>query len=121
MTTKAKVGAGNVTVTLNEQEYTMVPTLNAAQTTSRLNGGIRGAIDAVIKLDLDVITRVVQVGLGPKVTREIGAKLPDYIWQAGMTDSGGEIVSKCIEYLTLLSNGGRPMTPAEAGDDGDPQ
>jgi hypothetical protein len=108
---KARLGTGNVLLTLAGKEYTMVPTLAAAQGVSRLSGGIRGGIDAVIRLDIDTIVRVVQLGLGPTVVREIGPSLPELIFQEGLTDSGGEVVSKCVEYMTLLSNGGRPLTP----------
>lgn len=116
MAEKVRVGMGSVTITLGsgdeEKEYTLVPTLAAAQGTSRIAGGLRGAIDSIVKLDLDVITRVVQLGLGPKVVKTLGTELSELVWQSGMTDSGGELASKCIEYLTMLSNGGRPLTPA---------
>jgi len=118
---KARVGLGNVMITLDAREYTLVPTLAAAQGVSRISGGIRGAIDAIIKLDIDVVTRIVQLGLGPKVTKEIGPGLPDLIWQSGLTDSGGELAAKCIEYLTMLSNGGRPIIPEARDDSDDPQ
>jgi hypothetical protein len=119
---KPRVGAGNVVITLGieeyEKEYELVPTLAAAQGVSRIGGGIRGAMDAIVKLDLDIITRVVQLGLGPTVTKTVGPRLPDLIWQAGLTDSGGELAAKCIEYLTMLSNGGRPITTTEEVGDG---
>lgn len=115
--TKPRVGIGNVAIKLNGSEYELVPTLAAAQGTSRMSGGIRGAIEAVLRLDVDVITRIIQLGLGPKVTKDLGPDLPELIWQTGMTDTEGELAAKCVEYLTMLSNGGRPLAPVEAHDD----
>ena len=122
-----KVGAGNITISLggddeSKHEYVLVPTLAAAQGISRTSGGIRGAIDKVIAFDLDTITNVVRLGLGPRVVKEIGQDFNELVWRAGMTDTGGELVARCIEYLSVLSNGGRPLPKAgEAREEGNPQ
>lgn len=105
-----QVGAGNVVVRLGDAEYVLVPTLAAAQGISRMAGGIRGAIDGVVKADLDVIMAVVRFGLGPRVAKEIGDKLPELVWKSGLTDSTGEISARCVEYLSILANGGRPLS-----------
>jgi hypothetical protein len=110
---KPRVGSGNITITLNGQDYELIPTLGAAQSISRLSGGLRGAIQSVMNLDLDTIDRIVKAGLGPTVSREIGPNLGAYVFDAGFTDQGGELASKCIEYLTVLSNGGRPLTTTD--------
>ena len=110
MNDKPQVGVGNVTIYLDGKPYELIPTLAAAQGISRLGGGIRVAIDNVLKLDIDTIA---QLGLGPTVSKEFGNTLPDVVWRSGFMDSDGELASKCVEYLTVLSNGGRPFNPTE--------
>lgn len=115
--TRPRVGSGNVTITIKGQDYDLVPTYHAASNISRLSGGIRGAINSIVQLDLDVISRVVQFGLGPKVVKDLGGanKLGELIYDEGITDGSGEFTGKCIEYLTNLSNGGKPLS--SSGDD----
>jgi len=114
---EAKVGMGNVAINLNGSEHYLVPSLNAMQTLSRFGGGngLRGVVDSVAKMDLDSVVRVVQLGLGPNAVKELGGaqKLPSLIYEAGMADSTGGIIAKCIEYLSNLMNGGRPLEPID--------
>lgn len=114
-------GAGNVTVRFGDQEYKLVPTFHAASNISRLSGGIRGAINSVIQLDFDVIARVVQFGLGPQVVKELGGanKLGELIYAEGITDGSGEFTGKCVEFLTILTNGGKPLSTSEGSSPGE--
>lgn len=113
--TDARVGAGNVAITLGGHEYQMKPSLNAIKTLSRQNAGIRGTINSVMSLDIEVITNVIRLGLGPEVVKDIGGveKLEALIYAEGLTDSTGGIVEKCAEYLMNLTRGGRPASPSE--------
>jgi len=111
----AEVGVGNVPITIGGQEYMLVPTVMAAKTVSRLGGGIRGAMDAVLRLDLEVIEGIIRAGLGQSTVKRI----PDFenaLFKAGLTVQGGEVAGKCIEFCSILANGGRP-----AEDEGAPQ
>lgn len=121
-TSKPRVGAGNVMITLGGQEYPLVPTLAAAQAISREQGGIRTAIDRLAQMDFDLVCKVVRLGLGPKVVRELGGaeKIPELVYETGLIDSSGRAITKCIDYLTNLSNGGRPP-PTNDGDEENPQ
>lgn len=105
---KAQLGIGSVPIMLNGSEYVLVPSLNAAKKLSRMHGGIRGAIDAVMKMDIDVITEVVELGLGPRVASTI-KDLPTLVWQSGLTDQTGRLTEHCITYLSILANGGKPI------------
>ena len=107
---KPRLGSGDVTITLNDKEYTLRPTLKAAMILSRTSGGIRGTIDAVMQMNLDVITTVIKQGLGPNIVRQFKQEqLEEAIWEAGLTDTSGGILGKCVEYLHVLANGGRPI------------
>lgn len=105
---KAQLGAGNVEIELDGEAVTMRPSLKAAQTISRDAGGIMGAAEAVIRLDFDVINRIVALGLGkePKDTE-------DQVWRTGIAN----LSPKVNRFLTVLANGGRP--PKEQGGEGE--
>lgn len=116
--TESRIGIGDVIITLPDpengalKEYVLRPTLNAALSISRQAGGIRGAIDAVLKMDLDVIVRTIQLGLGVQTARLL-KDLPERVWQAGLTDDQGQLAAKCVEYLHVLANGGKPIERKE--------
>jgi hypothetical protein len=105
-------GAGDVIINLGDQEVILKPTLAAGLSISRSAGGIRGAIDKVMNLDLDMIMSVIRVGVGPREAKKLNG-LEELIWQQGLTDSQGEILAKCVEFLTNLARGGRPAEEAE--------
>jgi len=121
---KSRLGIGNVEITLGGQDYVLRPTLNAAQQLSRLNGGIRGTIDAVARMDFDVVVRVITLGLGPQSGRPGLLKdkdIPELVWSSGLTDDSGALLARCIEYLHVLANGGRPINKSEENSSEDPQ
>lgn len=112
----SQLGVGDVVVTLNGTEYVLKPSLNALQVLSRKNGGIRGSIEAVMRMDIDVITTVIEVGLTRQAVKAIG-NLPEAVYTAGLTDDTGAIVLKCIDFLSMLSHGGKPArTPSDDED-----
>lgn len=117
MADEAQVGAGDVPITLDGKDYALVPTVAAFKNISKAFGGLRAAATAVTTLDVDIITRIVQFGLGPQVVKELGGadKLPDHIFAAGILDTSGGLASKCITFVTNLSNGGRPVPEEGAG------
>ena len=112
------VGSGNVTITLEGREFVLRPSLNACLVISRQAGGIRGAIDKVLAMDLDMIVRVIQLGLGPQAARRF-KDLPEVVFRSGLTDTSSGLMAHCIEYLGVLANGGRPLVRGdeEAPDD----
>lgn len=117
-----KVGIGDVPITLGGQEYVLRPSLNACLVISRGSGGIRGAIQKVMDLDIDTIVRIIQVGLGPNTARKL-KNLDEMVYQAGLVDTSGQLTTKCIEFLSNISNGGRPLDDSskEAGEDENPR
>jgi hypothetical protein len=110
-------GAGDVAIMLAGEEYFLRPTAKAALTISRGQGGIRGAIDAVLKMEVDAVTNVVKLGLGLAVVRELTRTTPleELVYESGLTDTSGGLVAKTIEFLHILANGGRPV----GGDESD--
>lgn len=110
---KPALGAGNVTINLDGESVTLRPTLQAAQAISRQSGGISGAVRAVGQFDLDAIVSVVTLGLG--LTGNDAKEVPGRVYRTGLTD----LIGPVSNYLTILANGGRPVTGGE--EDADPQ
>jgi hypothetical protein len=108
-----QIGAGDVPITLDGIEMVLKPTWQAAQTISRMNGGIMGAIDKVVKLDIETIVAIVQVGLGYGMGKRAPPDLAERIWRSGLTDERGFMVERCVTYLRTLANGGKPPPVSE--------
>ena len=103
-------GDGNVTIILeNGEELTLRPTWGAARTISRQFGGISGAVERVVRMDMDVTVQVIMCGLGYMGTRKPPQDLAERIWKTGFTDTTGAIGESTIKYLHILANGGRPL------------
>lgn len=110
--------SGEVGITLEGAEYTLRPTLDAALTLSRQAGGIRAAITRVLDLDLDTIISVIRLGIGRAEAKKL-KNLDRIIWENGLLDSQGELVLRCVEYLSNLARGGRPEGSSGGGDGDD--
>ena len=121
-TSEPRVGAGNVKIILGGRDLELKPSLAAIKLLSRSGGGIRGAITAVMGLDVEMIFNVVRVGLGPDAVRDLGGaeKIERLIYEEGLTDTTGGLVEKCVEYLMNLARGGRPSMGSEEGADARP-
>ena len=114
-------GAGDVVLSLGTEIITLRPTLQAGLAISRQAGGIRGAIDKIMALDLDTILAVIRLGIGPKEAKRLSG-LEELVFANGLMDSQGELLAKLVEYLTNIARGGRPAEPdeEEGGDEANP-
>jgi hypothetical protein len=105
-----RLGAGDVSITLDGEEKVLRPTLRAAQSISRQSGGIAAAIEAIGKVDFDALVSVIALGLGIQDHRET-KDLAERVWRTGMTELSGP----AIRYLAILANGGRPNEGSTEG------
>jgi hypothetical protein len=106
---KARLGAGDVAITLAGEKRTLRPTLAAAITISRMSGGILGALHRVGQLDFDTMVLVTRAGLD---LTELGAKgLDEKVFAAGLGYADG-LAKPLTTYLENLANGGRPRSEA---------
>ncbi len=110
-------GAGDVTLELGSEHLVLRTTLAAGLAISRQSGGIRGAIDKVMALDFDTILSVIRAGVGKDVKRY--PNLDEMVYQNGLLDTQGDVLSKLVEYLTNLARGGRPAE-TEGGEEENP-
>lgn len=106
--TKATLGAGNVTITLVDEEVILRPTLRACQTISKQAGGIMSAVNAVGRFDIEVMTAVIALGLDIRKPAEVN-ELAEKVYTTGMAD----LVEPVTQYLSILANGGRPVSGGE--------
>lgn len=114
----ARIGAGDVEVVIGDEVFVLRPSYIAARTISGSAGGITGAMDRVMRLDVDTIMNVLTVGCG-----FVGAKRPpkdfaEKVWASGFTDDTGALAERCIVYLRVLAGGGR-MPKSERGESSD--
>lgn len=119
-----RIGDGNVPFKLEDgEELILKPTWGAAQAISRQFGGISGAVERVVRMDIDVTVQVILFGLGYLGTRKPPQDLAERIWRTGFTDRSGAIGEMTIQYLHILANGGRPLPENSAdmsGEAGNP-
>lgn len=117
MSNKPTPGAGDVSFELYNKDggletVTMRPTLRATQYICRLSGGAIGAIEGCSRADFDLVTNIVKHGLS---LTDNGAKdLPERVWRTGIL----KVAVPCIEYVTILANGGRPPEETEDAEGG---
>jgi len=97
---KARLGAGNVEIELDGETVVLKPTLLACQTLSRKAGGLSAAVEAVGRMDFDMLVSVIALGLNRKPS-----DVEEAVWSTGMTN----LVAPAIRFLTIVSNGGRPL------------
>lgn len=96
-----------------DEEVTLKPIYKAARGISKHFGGYMPAIDAVSKLDPAALEVVIAFGadIPPSVQKNL--KLPERIYETGIA----KVAAPCIEFLTILMNGGkRPDEETEGGD-----
>ncbi len=109
--TNTHIGAGNVEIELDGEKMVLRPTLKAAQAISRQAGGIMGAISAIGKFDIDVMSNVVALGLG--LEGKDARAIPEKVYATGMMELSGPVT----QFLSNLSNGGRPLSGGEGDED----
>lgn len=114
-----KLGQGNITVSLGGETLELKPTINAAQVLSQRYGGLQDVQMKIVALDMNVITDVLCLGLGP---RYASAKQRQWIaeksFEAGLSDDTGGIAAQAQMYVLSLMRGGRPLPTKDADEDG---
>lgn len=106
------IGSGNVTIVLDGEEVVLKPSLKAAQTISKTSGGIISAINAIGRFDLETMVTVIALGLGKTGTRDV-QDLAEKVYSTGIT----ELVEPVTQFLTIVANGGRPVSGGEGDQD----
>jgi len=104
MANDVSVGDGNVPISIDGKEWVLKPSYKACLALATSGEGLRSLISRCANLELDAIRRVVAEGLG-RNPNDLGDKL----YAAGLRNVSGP----AIDYLVILSNGGRPVPKDE--------
>lgn len=101
---EVKIGDGDVPITIDGKVYNLKPGYKACLALATSGDGLRSLISRCANLELDTIRRVVAEGLG-RNPDDLGEKL----YASGLRNVSGP----AIDYLVILSNGGRPVPKEE--------
>lgn len=108
------IGSGDVEIKLGDKQFVLSPSLGAAMQVSAY-GGSRGLVavnQSLMNFDLDMIQKVIIAGFN-------GAKRPKNLEQL-IYESGAQYgASKAIEFVNILSNGGKRIVTVDKEEDGD--
>lgn len=96
--------------TVGDTTYTLVPSLAAVRVVTQACGGLIPAIDKVRGIDFDTMAVTVAAGAGLVLSTKEFDALATEIWQ---TEDKRPIVNSCIEFLSVLLNGGRSLPTGE--------
>lgn len=105
----AKLGQGDIEITLDGDVYVLKPSLNAAQMISKRYGSLNDAIQKLASFDFNTAVDVICLGLGPrygnaKQQQEIAEK----VYKTGLSDDSGGLAERCVAYVLSVMRGGKP-------------
>ena len=99
-----RLNSGEVSVSLNNEELVLKPTVRAATSISRQFDGFVTARARLVSENFDAVVFILRLGLNldDKAARD----LPDRVYKNGIT---AELLIPLINYVAILGNGGRPL------------
>ena len=89
---------GTVDIKLDDETYTLLPTLGAVRAIEAHFGGLRGASQAINALSIDGCAVIIAGGAG--LTGKAAEAIPEQVWQAGVL----EVSVQLNAYLVALYN-----------------
>lgn len=99
----AEPGAGDVPITLAGEQLTLVPSLEACRTISKLAGDSLGqAIARCNRLDFDFLVEVIALGLSA-TSPALKKQIQDKVYHTGVIS----VAADCILFIRTVMNGGR--------------
>lgn len=103
----SKLNEGNVTITLNEQERVLKPSLRAMSMLSTQFGGLGKVRQLLVDQELNAAVAVIRLGLN--LSDRDAKSLPDEVYENGLN---ADLLIGLINYVGILSNGGKPLPDA---------
>lgn len=95
---------GTVDIKLDDETYTLQPTLGAVRAIEAHFGGLRGASQAINALSIDGCAVIIAGGAG--LTGKAAEAVAEQVWQAGVL----EVSVQLNAYLVALYNPKGPNT-----------
>lgn len=110
----SKLTAGQVTIHLGDEEFTLSCTPRAGIAVSEKFGGFREVLRRLQDFDVGVATSLIALGAGIKGTEAVKA-LQEKVYSAGLV----KLTPDLTRFTMMLANGGRdPEAEGEEGDGG---
>lgn len=104
----SNLSEGEVEIDLNGTKLTLKPTLAAIKALSRTHGGMNAVIQGLIGQNFE--TAVAVIRFGANMSDRDARNLEDRVFRNGLTT---ELLTRLIEYVGMLANGGKPVVAAE--------
>lgn len=111
-TTASDVKKARITIDLNGQEETLIPSPNAIITLSMKYDGLTPLIAAIGRLNVQAMADTIVAGLGLEGGE--ARNMPTTIVESGLL----ELQPKLQDFATTLANGGRPLRTEKTSDEG---
>lgn len=113
-TSAADVKNARVTIEIDGDEVTLVPSPDAIITLSRAYDGFRPLLDALARFNFDAATATIIAGLGleGRAAKEMAEKVA--------RNSIIDLVPPLTAYVMILLNGGKPLSDEEVTEGSDP-
>ncbi len=108
MANSFKITTGEVSISFDDEELVLRPTMRAASTISRQFDGFANARAALVRENLDAVVFILRQGLN--LSDRDARDLPDRVFKNGIT---AELLIPLIRYVAVLGNGGRPIDEEE--------
>lgn len=112
-----QVGGGKVELELDGKTFQLVPSVEACIELSRFPGGLVTLVQRCNQLDFACVVDIVGIGIemgGRRLNPSQREKmLPKAVYEAGVVG----VASKCVEFVSLIMNGGRPVEEDEADEE----
>ena len=99
-----------MTVTIDDEDYTLKPTPHAIKTLSAQYDGLSGCLERLRRMDMNAFINVFNVGA--QIKGQAAKELEPAICRTPM----GELIGPLVEYVAVLMNGGRPLENVEDDD-----
>lgn len=114
MTDEATPGAGTVQIELGDKVHDLVPTYESWLTISDLGGGngLNAVAGRIVSQDARTIIAVICAGIGATSGAQ-QKEVQKLVFEAGTI----KVSSKCLDYITVLQNGGQMPQGDDSPDD----
>lgn len=111
---EATTGAGDVPITLDGEEFKLVPSLEACRAISKIAGGLTQAVSRCHQMNFETICDVICLGLnatsGPQ-----RKQVEEKVYRTGTIN----VAAEAILFIRVVANGGQLPPDPEDGDAGD--